>query len=200
MRAIHLSSTQANVSEMPKKGFQDGNRHGKDGRGGKLRRVDAGAPVPAPRSPRARRFRRARPLSCTPYRAGASDTATPAGIPAANAIETADFDQSMQSALPAVPPHHHDPPPTDSASLAYSQRTRAHVRQRLRGLAGRWCGPRGRYGVRHVLRDRTAACRACFTVIYSPHTQTTQRHSRFSRQLRLQSSDTPICGAAESVV
>jgi hypothetical protein len=100
--------------------------------GGKRSRPDAGAPVPTPRSSRARRFRRTRPLSCTPYRAGAADTATPAVLPAANAMETADFDQSMQSALPGVPPHHHDPPPTDSASLAYSQRTRAHVRATAR--------------------------------------------------------------------
>ena len=54
---------------MPNKGFQAGNRHGKDGRGGKRSRTDAGAPVPTPCSPRARRFRRTRPLSCTPNRA-----------------------------------------------------------------------------------------------------------------------------------
>ena len=139
------------------------------------------------------RFHAPLPRRCLRYGHSGRSTA----LPAANAIQTANFDQSMQSALPGVPSHHHDPPPTDSASLAYSQRTRAHVRQRLRGLAGRWCGRRCRYGVRYVLRDRTAACRACFTVIYS---RTTQQHSRFSRQLKLQSSDTPICGAAECAV
>ena len=45
--------------------FGRGNQFGKDGRAGKLRRTDAGAPVPTPRSACARRFRRTRPLSCT---------------------------------------------------------------------------------------------------------------------------------------
>ena len=74
----------------------------------KRSRTDAGAPVPTPCSPRARRFRRARPLSCTPYRAGASDTATPAGIPAENAMQTDDTTQPMQpqpsEVAPASPP------------------------------------------------------------------------------------------------
>ena len=86
--------------------------------GSKRSRTGAGAPVPTPCSPRARRFRRARPLSCTPYRAGASDTATPAVIPAENAMETDDPAQAMQpqpfKVAPASPP----PPITDSASVA----------------------------------------------------------------------------------
>ena len=74
----------------------------------KRSRTDAGAPVPTPCSPRARRFRRARPLSCTPYRAGASDAATPAGIPAENAMQTDGTAQTMQpqpsEVAPASPP------------------------------------------------------------------------------------------------
>ena len=54
----------------------------------KRARTDAGAPVPTPRSPRARRFRRIRPLSCTPYRADESDEDTTAAQPDENAMQT----------------------------------------------------------------------------------------------------------------
>ena len=121
----------------------------------KRSRTDAGAPVPTPCSPRARRFRRARPLSCTPYRAGASDTATPAGIPAENAMQTDDTTQPMQPQPSEVAPASPPPPLTDSASVALRP---AHARQRLRRVAGRWCGRRCRYGARPALRDRAAAC------------------------------------------
>ena len=83
----------------------------------KRSRTGAGAPVPTPCSPRARRFRRARPLSCTPYRAGASDTATPAGIPAENAMQADDTTQPMQPQPSEVAPAS-PPPPTHRFSLA----------------------------------------------------------------------------------
>ena len=69
----------------------------------KRARTGAGAPVPTPCAPRARRFRRARPLSCAPHRAGATDAATPAGIPAENAMQTDGTAQTMLSALPEGP-------------------------------------------------------------------------------------------------
>ena len=85
-----------------------GNAGGKARHPIKRSRTDAGAPVPTPCSPRARRFRRARPLSCTPCRAGASDTATPAVQPAENAMQTDDTTQPMQpqpsEVAPASPP------------------------------------------------------------------------------------------------
>ena len=91
----------------------------------KRARTDAGAPVPTPRSPRARRFRRTRPLSCTPssYRAGASDAATPAVIPAANAMETDAPAQPMQPQPPEVPPPSSPPPPNTPMRMARHART-----------------------------------------------------------------------------
>ena len=93
---------------MPFEKGYDGNKGGDARWRSKRSRTGAGAPVPTPCSPRARRFRRARPLSCTPYRAGASDTATPAVIPAENAMQTDDTTQPMQpqpsEVAPASPP------------------------------------------------------------------------------------------------
>jgi hypothetical protein len=88
--------------------------------GSKRSRTGAGAPVPTPRSPRARRFRRIRPLSCTPT----------VQVPRIRPLRPL-YLLRTQLRLPTsispcsrrclgFPPHHHDPPATDSASLAYS--------------------------------------------------------------------------------
>ena len=105
---------QFHSGDMKRRGFERGNEQSAAGHAArwgtdsKSARTDAGAPVPTPCSPRARRFRRARPLSCTPYRAGASDTATPAVLPAENAMQTDDTTQPMQpqpsEVAPASPP------------------------------------------------------------------------------------------------
>ena len=67
---------------------------------------------------------------------------------------------------PRSPPHHRHPPLTDSASVALRP---AHARQRLRRVAGRWCGRRCRCGARPALRDRAAACTAGLAVAYCPY-------------------------------
>ena len=157
---------------------------GGPGRAGRKRsRTDAGAPVPTPCSPRARRFRRARPLSCTPYRAGAADTATPAVIPAEDAMPTDETTQPMQPQPSEVPPASPpSPQPPILPRLPYAQRTSAHARQRLRRVAGRWCGRRCRYGARPALRDRVAAWIAGLAVVYCPHSRNATGNRRFSTQ------------------
>ncbi len=101
---------QFHSDDTKRRGFERGNEQSAAGHAArwgtvsKHARTGAGAPVPTPRSPRARRFRRIRPLSCTPYRAGASDTATPAVLPAANVMETDDTTQPMQPPPPEVLP------------------------------------------------------------------------------------------------
>jgi hypothetical protein len=102
------TSLRSQMSERTGGRFQRRHKGNDGGRARHSSRTGAGAPVPTPCSPRARRFRRTRPLSCTPYRAGASDTATPAGIPAENAMQTDDTTQPMQpqpsEVAPASPP------------------------------------------------------------------------------------------------
>ena len=102
------------------------NTKGPIGRAGKRSRTGASAPVPTPCSPRARRFRRARPLSCTPYRTGAADTATPAALPAANAMQTDGTAEPMQPQPPEVVPA--SPPPPQPPILPRLPMPNARVR------------------------------------------------------------------------
>ena len=80
---------------------------------------------------------------------------------------------------PRSPPHHRHPPLTDSASVALRP---AHARQRLRRVAGCWCGRRCRYGARPALRDRAAACTAGLAVAYCPHSRNATGNRRVSTQ------------------
>ena len=174
---------------MGKKGLPRGHKLNSDGDarwGSKRSRTGAGAPIPTPRSPRARRFRRARPLSCTPYRVGASDTATAAAPLAENAMQTDGTAEPMQpqpsEVAPASPP---PPQPPILPRLPYAQRTSAHARQRLRRVAGRWCGRRCRYGAR-TRPPRPRSClhrrsRRCTAPTSSTRAQR-HKHSRFSTQ------------------
>ena len=82
--------------------FQKRHKGNDGGRARHSSRTGAGAPVPTPCSPRARRFRRARPLSCTPCRAGAADTAT-AAAPAASVAAMATAGSHATVRLPAPP-------------------------------------------------------------------------------------------------
>ena len=153
---------QFHSGDMKRRGFERGNEQSAAGHAArwgtvsKTARTDAGAPVPTPRSARARRFRRARPLSCTPYRAGASDTAIPAALPAANAMETDEPAQSMQPQPPEVlprvttTPQHTDPNGTHG--------THAHPAPDCAGGAGCFGGFCCTARALHV--GRAAACLA----------------------------------------
>ena len=116
------------------------NAEGKARHKSKRSRTGAGAPVPTPCSPRARRFRRARPLSCTPYRTGAADTATPAALPAEIAMQTNDTAQAMQPQPFEVAPA--SPPPPQPPILPRLPMPNARVRTLGSDCAG-WVAARG---------------------------------------------------------
>ena len=183
---------------MKRKGFQVANTHGSAGRGGRGRRTGAGAPVPTPCSPRARRFRRTRPLSCTPYRAGAADTATVAALPAENAMQTDGTAQTMQPQPSEVAPAS-PPPPINRFCLgcltpsARSAATAPGGRPLVRPALPLRCSTRPPRP-RSCLHCRSRRC------ILPPlaHNATGIAGSRRSRCL--QSSDTPIRRAAERAV
>ena len=74
---------------------------GHDVNKGKRSRSGAGAPVPAPRTPHARRFRPHRALSSHPHRTGALETATAAAL--ADAIDTDPSHAAVPLTAPAAP-------------------------------------------------------------------------------------------------
>jgi hypothetical protein len=85
--------------------FGKGNQVGIAGRAGKPSSSDAGAPVPTPRSPRARRFRRHRSLSSPPLHRGALEPAPAARTAAPDvAMATDASDNTAHRPASAAPP------------------------------------------------------------------------------------------------
>ena len=107
-----------------KRGFQGGNTHGAAGRGGKRSRGDASAPVPTPRSPRARRFRRHRSLSSPPLHRGALETAPAAGIAAPDVAMATDASHAtVRRPAPPAPPAGKPPPQLPPSRCCAPMRT-----------------------------------------------------------------------------
>ena len=172
---------------------------GGPGRAGSKRSLTGtGAPVTTPCSPRASRFRRARPLSCTPYRAGAADTATVAA-PAASVAAMATAGSHATVRLPALPapPAGKPPPqlPPPSRFSAPMRTARTHARTHNLHPTAQW----GRLPRRlrthrsrrpcSSMRRRSGCCLPTAAPAPRMRTRTLDRPSTRLRRLGLQSSD-----------
>ena len=109
---------------MPFERGHDANKDGKARHAGRLSSSDAGAPAPAPRSPRARRFRRHRSLSSPPLHRGALETAPAAGTAAPDdAMATDASHATVRLPAPPAPPAGKPPPQLPPSRFCAPMRT-----------------------------------------------------------------------------